>query len=124
MNDWHAAYYNNKNLEGTPVFERNDADINFNWLLDGPGNGVGPDNFSVKWTRNTYFAAGTYRFFATVDDGLRLYVDDKLVIDAWRVQPATNYFGDLRLSPGNHTLRVEYYEEGGSASVGLSWKRW
>jgi LysM repeat protein len=121
MNDWHAAYYNNQDLQGAPVFERNDADINFNWDTGGPDNGVGNDNFSVRWTRDTYFSAGNYRFFVTVDDGVRLYVDNTLIIDAWRVQPATNYFGDIYLNPGNHTLRVEYYEETGAASIRLTW---
>ncbi|MFN8491920.1 MAG: LysM peptidoglycan-binding domain-containing protein [Caldilineaceae bacterium] len=123
MNDWHAAYYNNENLQGSPQFERTDADINFNWGNDGPGNGLGNDNFSVRWTRDTYFSAGNYRFFVTVDDGLRLYVDNILVIDSWRVQPPTNYFGDIMLSPGNHSIRVEYYEETGGATIHLTWQR-
>ncbi len=123
MNDWHAAYFNNNRLEGSPVFERNDGDINFDWGTGGPGNGVGDDNFSVRWTRDTYFAAGNYRFFATVDDGLRLYVDNKLIIDAWRVQPATSYYGDIHLDSGNHTVRVEYSEDAGGALIRLTWDR-
>lgn len=123
MNDWHASYYNNKDLQGSPQFERTDADINFNWGNDGPGNGLGNDNFSVRWTRDTYFSAGNYRFFVAVDDGVRLYVDNILVIDSWRVQPPTNYFGDIKLSPGNHNIRVEYYEETGGAAIRLAWQR-
>ena len=63
---------------------------------------------------------------ARLPDEEHSYVQSALegVIDAWHVQPATNYFVDLRLSPGNHSLRVEYYEEGGSASVRLTWQQW
>ncbi len=60
---------------------------------------------------------------ATTDDGVRVYVDDQLVIDAWRVQPATNYFGDMVLGPGNHTIRVEYFEASGVASIYVRWVR-
>jgi len=45
------------------------------------------------------------------------------VIDSWRVQPPTNYFGDIKLSPGTHSIRVEYYEETGGASIRLTWQR-
>lgn len=123
VNDWHGAYYNNKNLQGGPTFERTDADINFAWGAGGPGNGIGNDNFSVRWTRATYFSAGNYRFFVTVDDGVRLYVDNILVIDSWRIQPLTNYFGDIQLGPGNHTVRLDYYEETGDATIRLNWRR-
>ncbi len=120
---WLGTYYNNSTLSGAPAFVRDDTDINFNWGWGGPGNGVPEDNFSVVWTRSGYWNAGNYRFLVSVDDGVRLYVDNTLVIDAWREQPATSYFGDIYLPAGNHTVRVEYYEGGGEASVGVTWSR-
>lgn len=120
---WLGAYYNNTSLTGPPVFSRDDVDINFNWGLIGPGNGVPEDNFSVMWTRSGYWNAGNYRFLVSVDDGARLYVDNTLVIDAWREQPVTSYFGDIYLPAGNHTVRVEYYEASGVASIGVTWSR-
>jgi hypothetical protein len=77
----------------------------------------------VAWTRSAYFKAGTYRFYATVDDGIRVYVDGHLIIDQWREQPTNNYFGDIYLGEGQHSLRVEYYEEGGAALVRVWWNR-
>lgn len=74
-------------------------------------------NFSVKWTQTAWLTAGTYRFFATVDDGVRIYVDDRLVVDAWRVGPALSVFGDITLDTGWHTIRVEYFQEGGVAVI-------
>src|SRR5690606_9365794 len=65
---WRAQYYNNKNLSGTPVVERNEPEINWDWGYHGPVVGVNEDNFSARWTRSVNFTAGTYRFSATVDD--------------------------------------------------------
>ncbi|MEZ4656373.1 MAG: PA14 domain-containing protein [Caldilineaceae bacterium] len=67
-----------------------------------------------------YFSAGTYRFLTTTDDGIRAWVDDQIVIDGWRVQPPTNYYGDKALAEGYHTVRAEYYEETGNAEVKVS----
>jgi hypothetical protein len=41
------------------------------------------DDFSVRWTRNLNFSAGSYRFYAHVDDGVRLSIDGKPLIDEW-----------------------------------------
>jgi hypothetical protein len=120
---WLGAYFNNKFLSGPPVFTRNDVEVNFNWGSGGPGGGVGEDNFSALWTRDEYFQAGTYRFFATSDDGVRVYVDNQLVIDGWRVQPATSYFGDIYLGEGWRHIRVEFFEESGVAGVIAYWGR-
>ena len=62
-------------------------------------------------------AGGYYRWVAVVDDGIRIYVDDKLVLDAWREQPATEYTAEFFVEPGYHKFRVEYYEEGNMASI-------
>lgn len=120
---WDGVYFNNKYLQGSPAFARQDGSINFDWAGGGPGSGVGNDQFSVAWTRSAYFKAGTYRFYATVDDGIRVYVDGHLIIDQWREQPTNNYFGDIYLGEGQHSLRVEYYEEGGAALVRVWWNR-
>ncbi|MEZ4866928.1 MAG: LysM peptidoglycan-binding domain-containing protein [Caldilineaceae bacterium] len=120
---WTGAYFNNKYLQGAAVYTRQDGAINFDWGGGGPGNGVPDDRFSVAWDSTTTFTAGTYRFYATVDDGVRVYVDGHLIIDSWREQPATTYYGDIYLGEGNHALRVEYYEEGGTASIRVWWSR-
>ena len=120
---WIGSYYNNKDLQGAPLFVRSDANINFNWGTGNPGGGIGDDNFGVRWTRSAYSPGGRFRLFVTVDDGVRLYVDDQIVIDAWRVQPATSLFGDVTLSPGYHTVRLEYFEESGVAGITLNWSQ-
>ncbi len=120
---WKGEYFNNATLAGTPSLVRNDAVINFNWGSGWPTPKVAADYFSVRWTRTLYFLAGTFHFTASADDGLRLYVDNILVIDQWHSASGLAYTADVTLGTGNHTLRYEMYEGTGNASAYLTWVR-
>jgi hypothetical protein len=123
--NWKGEYYNNRTLTASPIMVRDDGinSINFDWGGGSPSTscGLGVDNFSARWTRTVSFASGTYRFSATGDDGIRLYVDGGLKVDKWIDQPETTYQADVPLSAGNHTLTFEYYDSGGGAVARLSW---
>jgi hypothetical protein len=119
---WKGEYYNNRWLTGSPTLVRDDASIQFNWGAGSPAAGIPADGFSVRWTRALSFAAGTYRFYIRADDGVRLWVDGTLVIDQWNDQAATTHYGDIALSAGSHSVRLEYYENGGFAEVSLWWE--
>jgi hypothetical protein len=121
--NWRGEYWANVNLQGTPALVRNDAAIDFNWGTGAPAQGLPADNLSVRWTRMATFEAGLYRFRATVDDGVRLYVDGALVIDEWRDGGQREVSADRQLAAGQHSLRVEYYERGGSALIQVRWDR-
>ncbi|MFI5845306.1 PA14 domain-containing protein [Catenuloplanes sp. NPDC051500] len=116
-----ATFFNNTTLAGTPALTRSDPAVDFVWALGSPGAGVRADEFSARWTKRQYFAAGRYRFTTVSDDGVRLYIDRKLVIDSWVPQSgsAHEWIGDL--SAGNHTVTMEYYEGGGDALAKLAW---
>ena len=64
---------------------------------------------------STTYAAGTYRFTVTGDDGIRVFVDGTQVIDGWYYQSPTTYTADVPLSEGSHTVVVEYFEFSGGA---------
>ena len=119
---WRGEYYNNRDLLGAPALVRGDAQVDFNWGFGSPAAGlINADNFSVRWTNTINFPSGLYRFRVTVDDGARVFVNDQLVIDAWRVQGvATFESGDVALG-GNAPLRIEYFEDAGEARVALTW---
>ena len=119
---WHAAYYNNMTLSGTPVVERQANNINYNWGEDAPWPGVNADRFSIRWTRTVDLPAGNYRFSATMDDGMRVWVDGALIIDAWRDSQQHTVTADRQLSAGEHTFKVEYYENGKNAVARFSWQ--
>lgn len=120
---WTGTYYNNRDFSGAPALVRADSAVNFDWGLGSPAPGVNSNDFSAIWSTSTYFSAGTYRFYATSDDGVRVYVDGHLVIDGWGVHPVTSYFGDIYLNAGNHTVRVEYFEAGEFARIAVSWSK-
>ncbi len=118
---WKGSYFKDKYLSEF-VEERQDAEIRFNWYGDSPGPNIPNDRFSVRWERVLEFEGGAYRFHATSDDGVRVYVDDTIVIDAWNIQPATEFQGDITLRPGMHKVVVEYFEEANEAEITVYWE--
>ena len=115
---WQAKYWNNRNLSGDPVVVREEADLNFNWG-DGSPEGVHSDDFSARWKRTINVPAGTYMITATMDDGMRVWVDNNLIIDSWTDSQEHSVSAPVNLSAGDHAFKVEYYEKGGKASAKL-----
>lgn len=119
-----GAYYTNATLSGVPAQMRIDPTVNFAWGYGSPyPSTIGQDNFSVRWTKNMSVPAGQYQFTVTADDGVRLYLDGKLIIDKWQDQAATTYNSIKMVSAGMHTITMEYYEHGGVATAALNWQR-
>ncbi len=116
-----AEYFNNRNLSGEPVLSRCESEIDNSWGTGGPGNGVATNNFSVRWTGYYVFEENTYSLFATADDGVRVWLDGSILINAWKPQSATTYRSRQTLS-GRHEIKMEYYEQGGHAVAVLGWE--
>ena len=102
------------------MLTRSDAAIDFDWGGGTPDPVVPADRFSARWTRTKDYAAGTYRFSVTGDDGIRVLVDGTQVIDGWFYQSPTTYTADVPLSQGQHTVVVEYFEYTGGAVARFS----
>lgn len=119
---WWGAYFDNRYLAGMPRWVRWDPQINFNWGAGVPDGYLPADNFSVRWKRMLNLEAGRYRFSVTADDGVRLYINGKLLIDQWLDQSASTYVADVDLPAGNHSIQMDYYENGGLAEARLSWQ--
>ena len=120
-NAFTGCYYDNRdftNYKGSRI----DPAINFDWGESAPHPAVGPEEFSVRWTGNFNFnTTGIYRFTFTVDDGIRMYIDDVLQFESWGPQPPTTYTKDVSLSAGTHRIRVEYWEQFIHAVAKVSW---
>ncbi|HXV42732.1 MAG TPA: PA14 domain-containing protein, partial [Anaerolineae bacterium] len=118
--DWRGEYYPNRDLAGAPALVRNDVAVDFNWGFGSPAPGLPADDFSARWTRTWNFSEGTHRFHVAVDDGVRLYVDNALVIDSWQDGGRRELAAERWLWGGSHSLQIEYYEHLGEASV-VAW---
>jgi hypothetical protein len=106
----------------TKITERTDSTVNFDWGNGSPVPGVPSDLFAVRWTGSlTAPTSGTYTIYVTADDGVRVWIDGNLVIDAWKVQPPTEYSWTGPLSAGKHSIKIEYYENYYGAVMKLGW---
>ncbi|MEA5622010.1 PA14 domain-containing protein [Nostoc sp. UHCC 0251] len=117
-----AEYYDNKdftNLKQT----RTDSTVNFNWGRNSPDPSIGADTFSARWTGQVEAKySETYNFYTTADDGVRLWVNDQLLIDKFVNQSATEYSGAIALVAGQkYDIKLEYYENAYDAVSRLSW---
>ncbi len=120
---WRAEYFDNRKLAGEPLLVRQDEEIDFHWRGDSPGEGIMPRSFSVRWSGALSLEPGEYRFEAKAPDGLRLWLNDRLVISAWYDQSEQNYRREFIWHGGRMEVRVEHYENGGDAGAFLTWER-
>jgi chitodextrinase len=121
-NAFTGCYYNNTTLSGDPVFVRTDGQLNFDWGNHSPDAALQPLNFSARWQGNFMFSQGDYSFSVITSDGMRLYVDGNLILNAWRDQSPNSYTVTQTISQGSHLIVVEYYERLGGATAQVSWR--
>ncbi len=116
-----GTYYNDANLLDF-VLERTDTTVNFNWGSGSPEASIGSNTFSAVWTGQIEaLYSETYTFNVFADDGVRLWVDNQLIIDEWQDQ-ATTHTGQIALQGGIRSdIRIEYYENAGGARMQLRW---
>lgn len=120
---WRGEYYNNLGLRGEPVLVREDAEIDFDWSKSPPAPNINPDQFAVRWTRMVDLEKARYRFSVTADDGVRLWVNDELLVDDWSDHPAKTLNRDISLPGGPVPVRLEYYENAYDSVIRLAWDR-
>ncbi len=116
-----GAYFPRKDLTGTPVL-RVDATVNFDWGKGSPAAAIPADNFSVRWTGQVQPQfSGPTTFYAFADDGVRLWVNNVLVVDRW-VNNAGEASGNITLVGGQkYSIRMEHFEKANKAAARLSW---
>jgi mono/diheme cytochrome c family protein len=66
---------------------------------------------------------GDYKFYTTSDDGTRLYIDEKLIVENGGVHPAQERSAPVKLTAGEHTITVEYFDGGGNTAMKVQWKQ-
>ena len=121
-----GSYYNNTSLTGTPALTRTDSTVAFNWSTGSPGSGVNTDGFSVRWTGFVRVATtGSYNFQTVSDDGVRLYVNNLLVINNWTVHgPTTDTSAAITLTAGTSVpITLEFFDNTLGAQIRLNWRK-
>ncbi|RYZ36277.1 MAG: hypothetical protein EOP49_32755, partial [Sphingobacteriales bacterium] len=122
-----GSYFANQTLTGTAAGTRIDSSVDFNWGTGTPGvSGIGADNFSVRWVGNFRASAtGNFRFQTITDDGVRLYVNNQLVINNWTDHSqTTDTSANVSLTAGqSYPIVLEYYENGGDSVARLLWNQ-
>jgi len=116
-------YFDNFSLLPPPAATRYDPVINFVLATGSLKAGLPVDFFSSRWHGRVHApSTGLYTFFTTSDDGVRLWVDDQLIIDNWTIHGPTEDAGSIALEAGgDYDLRLEYFEQGGDATIQLEW---
>ncbi len=117
-----GAYFDEINLAGIKL-NRIDPVVDFDWTSGSPDPLIAADSFSIRWTGQVLADhSEIYTFYTTTDDGVRLWVDGQVIIDQWVNQSATEHSGTIMLAAGQrHDISLEYFENGGDASVRLEW---
>ncbi|MFA6469904.1 MAG: glycoside hydrolase family 3 C-terminal domain-containing protein [Bacteroidota bacterium] len=118
-----AEYFDNKDLKGEPKLRRIDANIDFRWGGEKPAEGFDVDKFSIRWKSVLRpVISGTYEITAASDDGIRFYLDDKLLIDHWSDHAVDARMVKVDLTAGkSYDIKIEFYENGGDAAALLGW---
>lgn len=107
---WTGEFWNNTTLSGTPSSTAFYNEVNFDWGNAAPAQRVPADNFSARFTRTLNLAPGTWRFTLTFDDGARLYVNNRQLINRWTEGALRSYYYDIYLAGGPTEVRVDYFE--------------
>ena len=118
-----TTYTNLANFNPTNEFLiRTDAVVNFDWT-----NGTSPDlsngDYTVRWTGTVVPQySEPYTFVTSTEAGVKLWVNDQLLINEWQSQPLTTWTNSVVLQAGvQYDLKMEYLEHGGPAQAYLSW---
>jgi beta-glucosidase len=115
-------FFDNMNLAGTPVFTSIDSMVNFNFGTHGPAPGVPEDHFSIRWKGKIIPPEPIHHIGTSTDDGVRLYLDGKLLIDDWKDHAEAPNQADVDLKAGKeYEVEFQYYDNALGACARLTW---
>ncbi|MGF7141251.1 glycoside hydrolase family 3 protein [Roseimarinus sediminis] len=132
-----GAYYRGTAMQGEPVLVRTDQQIRMMWQEDSPTatevaqgiltpeEALGKDNFSIRWTGELLAPGnGEYEIGLISDDGCRLFLDGKTIVDEWTEHAMAPSMGKFTFEKGKkYPITIEYFESGQDAGAMLVWKK-
>jgi beta-glucosidase len=118
-----GEYWDNIGMTGSPRLTRIDPRVDFGWTLNSPGRGIPYDWYSARWNaRLTAPASGVRTLAVEGNDGYRLYIDDKLVIDNWQKRSFGTRSAPVAFAArSTHAVRLEFFEATGNARLKVLW---
>ena len=121
-----SAAFTNVTFSTPPTLVRTDAVVNFSFGNTGPAPSIGATNYVVRWTGSVQPQfSEPYTFSTTADDGVRLYVNGRLLINDWSNQSPTTMNGTITLAAQQlYNIELDYYyktNDSSGAQVSLSW---
>ncbi|MDR0845415.1 MAG: glycoside hydrolase family 3 C-terminal domain-containing protein [Tannerella sp.] len=121
----YAEYFNNTDLSGKPSYSAIEEKLQGYWHNLSPAPGINPDNFSVRYSGYLSVpSSGTYEFYLTSDDYAKLYINNNLLIDNWSDSRGSQGKSQTIALRGGEkiSVRLEYAEMSGNASVEVRWR--
>ena len=114
-----AEYFSNLTFSGTPIIDRIDQRINFDWASPDSVHGGLPAQFTVRWSGMIQSSSSSLHVFrARADSGIRVFLDEKPIIDDWSDHAAHPDVATRFLEAGQiYRLRVEYKNSGGGGAI-------
>jgi hypothetical protein len=103
---------------------RVDPEIDFDWFVWSPDKSIDSNWYAVRWTGKVIPEnSEPYTFYTRADDGTRLWINGRLVIDDWQEHSTTERASTtLSLTAGQqYDIKLEYYEANGASDVQLLW---
>jgi beta-glucosidase len=132
-----GEYFRGREFKGQPVLTRVDPQLDFRWDRGGPtddmvargemssAKALGGDDFGVRWTGQLLPpVSGKYEIEVAANDGLRLWLDGKPLLDEWSdVERLRSKSVTVELEAGRaYEIRLEYYEFERDAGARLGWR--
>ena len=120
---WRADYFNNTNLSGDSVFTEylgnGEQNLSQNWDRNSPNSRINNDYFSARITTKRDLEAGWYQVQSGSDDGIRVIVDDRLIINSWVDRGFTedSDYQHFYFDGGETEIKIEYYDKTGIAAL-------
>jgi len=110
-------------FSGSPSLVQLDPSINFNWGMASPAQGISTDLFTIRWSGQLLpLTDDVYTIYLIASDGVRMWVNDSLLIDSWTDKTVTTTLATIALKKSKaYDVRIEYYSNTNPATCILQW---
>ncbi|HEK86170.1 MAG TPA: DUF4968 domain-containing protein [Candidatus Aminicenantes bacterium] len=117
-----VEFYNGQNFEKLVTTQLQDK-VDYDTWEQGLPEGVDKEKYSIRWKGEVLTkTAGEYEFWITCDDGVRFWLNDKLMIDSWQAQKGRNHKVKVNLEAGKkYKIRIDYFNSQNGTQMRLAW---